>query len=187
MKELARGNSPNPWPGRNNRRTEEQKNRKTNVDTAEYSCISRRPNPLRRGACRVCELVLCRTKARFRIIRQLSEGFFVATTLPHSHQQVQVVGLIRNQDAAYRCILKKCFDSDRERSIFRKKISGSKYLEITKSLIVMYVYAGRKEGYGIPRILESSNNIFPLPPRPAERCFRNKNILDLYLWTLCSK
>jgi hypothetical protein len=73
---------------------------------------------------------------------------------------VPVVGLIRNQDAAYRCILKKCFDSDRERSIFRKKISGSKYLEITKSLIIMYVYAGLKERYGIPQILQSPNNTY---------------------------
>jgi hypothetical protein len=47
-----------------------------------------------------------------------------------------------------------------ERSIFRRKISGSRYLEITKSLIVMYVYAGLKERYGIPQILQSPNNTY---------------------------
>jgi hypothetical protein len=63
--------------------------------------------------------------------------------------------------ASNRCSLKKCFDFDKERSIFRRKISGSKYLEITKGLIVMYLYAGLKERYGMPQILESSNNSNP--------------------------
>ena len=67
--------------------------------------------------------------------------------------------LAKRLECRNRCTLKKCFDSDKERSIFRRKVSGSKYLEITKSLIVMYVYVGLKERYGIPQILESPNNM----------------------------
>jgi hypothetical protein len=45
-----------------------------------------------------------------------------------------------------RCILKKCFDSDEERSIFRRKISGSKYLEITKNLHKLMQVSNKDKG-----------------------------------------
>jgi hypothetical protein len=51
-----------------------------------------------------------------------------------------------------------------ERSIFRRKISGSRYLEITKSLIVMYVYAGLKERDTADSRIFKQQEV-PFPPR----------------------